>query len=130
MVALGATVQLAVAARELDRALVGLGARVDEEAAAAPAEQIVEHRRQRRLVLGVEQVRHVQQRRRLLGDRGRDRRMRVPERRDREPREEVEVAAPFGVEELGPAPAHELDREPAVGAHHVLGVERDQTSRR
>ena len=124
VIPIGSSVRLAVAPRKLDRALVGFGTGVDEEAAPTAAEQAVERRRERCLVLGVEEVRHVQELRRLLRDRGRNRRMRVPERRDREPGEEVEVSTSFAVEQLGAATANELDREPAVGAHHVLGVER------
>ena len=64
-----------------------------EEHAPAAAEQRVEARRDLRLHVVVVEVRHVQQRARLVGDRVGDLGMRVAERRDREPGEEVEVLA-------------------------------------
>ena len=93
VVAFRPAVALAVAARQLDRALVGLGARVAEEHAAAAAEQGVEPGGDLRLQVVVIEVRHVQQRARLVGDRVGDLGVRVAERRDREPGEEVEVLA-------------------------------------
>ena len=91
--ALRPAVGLAVPARELDRALVGLGARVGEEHAPAAAEQRVELLGDARLHVVVVEVRDVQQRAGLIGDGVGDRGMRVPERGDREPAEEVEVLA-------------------------------------
>ena len=131
MVALGAAVGLAVAAGELDRALVGLGARVGEEHAAAPAEQHVEPRGEPGLDVVVVQVRDVQQRARLVGDRVGDRGMRVAERRDREPGEEVEVlACPRCPRARVPSPRTNATGSRAVGLHHVLGVERASSSKR
>ena len=124
--AIGTAVLLAVAARELDRALVGLGAGVGEEHATAAAEQRVEPLGDPGLHVVVIEVRHVQQRARLIGDRVGDLGMRVTERRDREAREEVEVALALAVPEHRALTAHERDRQPAVGLHHVVGVERRQ----
>ncbi len=101
VVALGPAVRLAVPARELDRGLVGLGARVAEEHAAAAAEQAIERGPQRGLLIVVVQVRRVQQRARLRRDRGRDLGMGVAERGHREPGEEVEVGLVFGVVQAG-----------------------------
>ena len=81
MEALGPAVGLAVAAGELDRALVGLGAGVGEEHLAAAAEQRVEPRRDLRLHVVEVEVRHVQQRAGLVGERVGDRGVRVAERR-------------------------------------------------
>ena len=66
----------------------------------------------------------MQQRARLVGDRVGDRRVRVPERGDREPAEEVEVLLALAVPQLHALAAHERDRQTAVGLHDVLGVER------
>src|SRR5215207_1017666 len=49
--------------------------------------------------------------------------MRVAQRGDREPAEEVEVLLALAVPELHALAAHERDRETAVGLHAVLGVE-------
>ena len=54
---------------ELDGALVGLGAGVREEHATAAAEQRIDARGQLRLPVVVVEVRDVQQRARLLGER-------------------------------------------------------------
>ena len=70
----------------------------------------------------------MQERARLIGDRVGDLGMRVAERRDRETGEEVEVALALAVPEHGALAAHERDRQPAVGLHHVLGVERARSS--
>ena len=121
---LGTAVRLTVPARELDRAFVRLGARVGEEHPAAAAEQQVELRRHPRLHVVVVEVRDVQQRARLVGDRVGDLGVRVAERRDREPAEEVEVlACPSPSKSTRAFAAHELDRRAAVRLHHVLGVE-------
>ena len=118
------TVELSVPPRQLDRTLVRLGAGVGEEDASVAAEQGVEARRDLGLEVVVIEVRDVQQRRGLIGDRGRDFRMRVTERRHREARQEVEIARPFRIEEERALAADELDRQPAVRLHHVLGIER------
>ena len=91
VVPLGTAVALPVAAGELDRALVGLRTRVGEEHASAATEQRVEARTEPRLQVVVIEVRDVQQRLRLVRDRGGDLRVGMSERRDREPGEEVEV---------------------------------------
>jgi hypothetical protein len=121
-----AAVELAVPAGELDRALVGLRARVGEEHATAAAEERVQPGRDLGLDVVVIEVRDVQQCRRLVGDRGRDLGMGVAERRDREPGEEVEVLLAVGVPEVGARAAHERDRQATVGLHDVLGVERPE----
>ena len=74
MEALATAVRLAVAAGELDRALVGLAAGVGEEHAAPTPQQLVETGRERRLRLVVVEVRDVQERARLRRERiGHDR---------------------------------------------------------
>ena len=84
--------------------------RVAEEHLAAAAEQPVEGRGHLPAGLGAEQVRHVQQRARLLGERVGHRRVGVAEAGDGEARQEVEVALAVGVPELGALAAHERDR--------------------
>ena len=130
MEALGATVRLPVATGELDRALVRLGARVGEEHAPVAAEQRVEPGRHLGLHVVVVEVRHVEQRARLVGQRVGDGRVRVTERRDREPAEEVEVLLALAVPEAHALAADERDRLAPVGLHHVFGVERDDVVER
>ena len=92
-----------MAADELDRALVRLGAGVAEEG--APAERGLDqslgelHRR-----LGVEEVRRSAQGRRLLGDGGDDRRVAVAGVVDRQAAEQVDVLPAVGVPERRPPP--------------------------
>ena len=128
--ALGPTVSLPVATRELDRALVRLGTGVGEEHATVTAEQRVEPGRHLRLHVVVVEVRHVEERARLVGERVGNRRMRVTERRDREAAEEVEVLLALAVPEAHALAAHERDRLAPVGLHHVFGVERDDVVER
>ena len=97
VVALLAAARLAVAPGELDRALVRLRARVREEHASAPAEERVEPGGQPGLEVVVIEVGDVRERARLVGERIGDGGMRVPDRRDGEPRQEVEVLAAFRV---------------------------------
>ena len=111
--ALGSAVRLPVTAGELDRALVGLGARVGEEDPAAAAEQVVEARAESGLHVVVVEVRHVEQGARLFRDGVGDHRVRVAERDDREAGEEVEVTPAVGVEEQCALAPHERDGEPA-----------------
>ena len=66
----------------------------------------------------------MQQRAGLVGDGISNGRVRVAERGDREPPEEVEVLVALAVPQLHALAAHERDGEPPVGLHHVLGVER------
>ena len=109
VVPLGTTVLLAVTPRELDRALVRLGAGVGEEHASVAAEQRVEALGDARLHVVVIEVRDVQQRARLLGDRVGDFGVRVAERRDREPAEEVEVPVALAVPQVRALAPHERD---------------------
>ena len=127
VVALGPAVRLAVAARELDRALVGLGARVGEEHAPAAAEQRVEARRE-----------HAAARRCSRGSRraaacapGRRSRRRPPGARARATsprgrRGSRGTACPSLSNSRVPSPRTNATGQPAVGLHHVLGVERDE----
>ena len=108
--ALGPAVRLSVAAGELDRGLVRLGAGVGEE-------HTSDHRRGGRrggrrpgLHRVVVEVRDVEQRAGLIGDRVGHDRVRVTERRHREPAQEVEVLVALGVVEARPLAAHERDR--------------------
>ena len=88
---------------------------------------------ERLVVLGAEQVRHVQQGAGLIGDRRGDLGVGVAERGDREPAQQVEVSVAVDVVEPGPFAAHEHHRRRPVGRHdraprelgrcvHVLGV--------
>ena len=119
-----------VAARELQARLHRLGAAVAEERAVEA--------RQRREPLGelalervVEEVRAVQQRRRLLGDHRGEPRVRVTERRDADAREEVEVLAPLGVVQERAAPVRRCTIGAAlVHLHHVRRFEGDDVDER
>jgi hypothetical protein len=111
-----------VLAGDLDRALVGLGARVGEEDAPAQA-RLREPLGEPRHRLGVEEVRDVDQPPRLLAHGGDYVRVAVADRADRDPGEEVEVLPALGVPEERPLAAHELDRRPPVGPHQVPLVE-------
>jgi hypothetical protein len=51
-------------------------------------------------------------------------RMSVPDLRDRDPAEEVEVLVSLGIPQSATIATHELDRVPRVRAHHVLALER------
>src|SRR5665213_930702 len=76
--------------------------------------------------LVMHQVAHVYERRRLLGDRARDPRMRVPERAHRDPRDHVEIRVPGLVVEPTPFAAHDVDLEPPV-VRHQMRMRRHQT---
>ena len=69
MVALGPTVALSVSAGELDRGLVRLGAGVGEEHAPTTTEEFVDASSELGLHRVVVQVRDVEQRAGLIGDR-------------------------------------------------------------
>ena len=111
-------------ARELERRLVGLGARVGEvdppaDRAGREALGQAGHR------VRPEQVGDVDEPRGLVGDRRHDRRVAVPDVADGDPAEEVEVLAPLGVPQPGALSAHELDVVAGVVAHHrVAGAHR------
>ena len=51
--------------------------------------------------------------------------MRVPERRDADARDQIQIAAAVGVEQPAAAPALEHHRASAIDLQHVLGFERD-----
>ena len=104
----------AVLARELDGALVRLGAGVrEEDLAPVPRgleQELVDlHRRLGRDRVG-EEVRHVQQPFELVADRLGDDRIRMSERHDGDPGEEVEVALAVGIPEFRATTAFEHDR--------------------
>ena len=89
-------------AGELDGALVRLRARVAEEhEPVARIDQTVERGGDILAGLGAEEVRDVQQRARLRVDRVGDDGIRMSERCDREPAEEVEVVVAVGVPQIG-----------------------------
>ena len=67
-----------------------------------------------------EQIRNVNQRLRLVGDRARDARMRVPERRDADARQQVEVFPAFRVEQPDALSANKVDRIAAVRLENVF----------
>jgi hypothetical protein len=103
---------------ELDRGLVGLGARVGEEHAIGErvvAEQLGELR----LLRDIEEVRHVEQRRRLLAHRPHHPRMGVPERGDRDAPGEVEVLLAVAVPDPHPVSPDQRHRIALGGGHHV-----------
>jgi hypothetical protein len=113
------------AAREFQARLDRFRAAVAEERARQPRE-LGQTRRQLRLQRMVEEVRRVQQRRRLLGDRARQHRMRVAERGHADTRNQVEIAL-TRVREQGRALAVVEDHRGAtVDLQHVLGVESDR----
>ena len=92
-----------VAARELQARLDRFRAAVAEERARQTGE-LRQPRGRLRLERVVVEVRGVQQRGRLIGDRRREARMRVTERRHADARDEVEILAAFDVVEIAPLP--------------------------
>ncbi len=104
-------------ASQLDGALVGLGAGVGKEDLSPAADQSVKRSCDRRADPIAEQVRHVAQRARLLGDGVGDLRMRVTERRDGEPGQEVEVLLARVVVEVRAGAADERDWRGGVRRH-------------
>ncbi len=128
MVALRPEARLPVAPRQLDGPFVRLCPRVREEAAPSAAEEMIEAGGEPRLVLVVVEVGDVQERARLVGERLGDRRVRVPERRDGQAREEVEVPPTFGVPQQGPLAPRERHRQTPVGLHDVRGVDLDEVA--
>ena len=102
-----------IAARQLQRRLVGLGARVAEERAAlerAPGQRLGELQ----LRLDVVEVRDVQQAAGLRGDGVREAGVAVAQHAHRDARGHVEVAAPLDVEQRAPLAARHHDRRLAV----------------
>ncbi len=104
-------------AGELDGALVGLGAAVAEEhlpaGRLAVADEHVEGGGNVLARFGAEEVRHVQQRAGLLGQASATAGLAWPSPTTARPGQEVEVAMPLGVPELGPGAPDEGDRRPA-----------------
>ena len=98
-----------VAARELQARLDRFGAAVAEERARQPG-QVRQPLGELALQRMVEQVRRVDQRLRLIGDRARQARMRVAERRDADARQQIEILAALGVVQTDALAAHERDR--------------------
>ena len=111
--------------RELDPALGRLGPRVREEHPPTPAEKLAHFVGEFGPVLDVEQVAHVHELARLLGERRRDRRMRMAEVDCANPAHEIEVLSAVVVVESHPASAHEHHGLARVGLQDRLGVERD-----
>ena len=121
----------AVQARELERGLVRLGAGVAEvHAAGLPgAGEALEARGELELRRRREVVRHVRERRRLLGDRLDEHGVRVPERVHGDAGEEVEVASPVVVPEVRALAADEHRHAGPEAAHQVARL-RHPASRR
>jgi len=112
------------APRHLDRSFVGLGAAVAEEHPVGER-RFDEPLGEARTGLVVVEVRGVDELACLLADRRDHGRMRVPERRDGKPREQIEVSAPGLVPEPAALPVRERDwiagvvlRREAVGRIH------------
>ena len=76
------------------------------------------------LRLGAEEIRHVQQRARLLIERIGDGRVGVAQRRHCQPCQEIEVAVAVAVVQFAAAAAHELDRRRSVGGHEWAVLQR------
>ena len=98
---------------KFDRGFVRLGARVAEEDAVESREPR-EFVRKRPGRLVVEEVARLHERAGLFRDRRGDRRMRVPERADRDAGDHVEISVPIGVDQLAAFAAHDLDRRTIV----------------
>jgi hypothetical protein len=111
-----------VLADELDRTLVGLGARVAEERLAAEA-RAAEPLRELHSALGQVEVRRVGEHADLLANRLDHRRMTVADRADRDAGEEIEVFLAVRVPEPRPLAADELDGCPRVGLHQPARVQ-------
>jgi hypothetical protein len=116
-------VQPAVLARQLDRALVGLGAAVREEGAHAAA-QVIELLRQLDLALVDVQVGDVDQPLRLVDDGLDHGRMRVAEHVHRDAGDQVEVHAAVAVPDAYPLAALH-DERAGEGALVILVLQRD-----
>ena len=114
-----------VAAGELDRGLVRLGAAVGEEDAIAER-SLADGGGQRVGLVVVEQVRDVAEAVRLVGDRPGEPRVRVADRVDRQAAGEVDVAPAVRVEEEGPLAPHHHDGRLAVGLEQVILPELEQ----
>src|SRR5215472_10352239 len=106
-----------MAADQLQRRLVGLGARVGEEHPAVGAQQGEEAFGQGDLALVRKKVGGVGDRAHLAGDRLDDRRVGVAERADRDARDEVGVLPAVSVPDPAAVAAHQRQRGHPVGAH-------------
>ena len=111
-----------VLARELDRALRRLRARVAEEDLAAEA-RLAQALGQAQRGLGEEQVGRAGERTGLLLDRGDDPRVTVAGVVDREPGEEVQVLLAVRVPQPRALAAHELDLRAQVRRHRVARLQ-------
>ena len=107
---------------QLDRCLVGLGTRVREEHPALDAEQPDQPLGELDLRLVQVQVRGVRQPPGLVGHGLHDRRMRVPERADRDAGDQVQVGVPVDVPDHAAVAARQRDRRHAEGHHDRGGV--------
>jgi len=114
-------VLVAEEARQLDCRFVGFATGVAEEnllhagKRGQPVGQLL-------LLRNAVDVRRVQNARRLRGDRGDQRRVVVPERRNGNPGQGVEVALAFGIGDPAPVAMAEGDRKPGVGIHQVRHI--------
>ncbi len=104
---------------ELDRRLVGLGARVREEHAVGEG-MLAEELGELGLLRDVKEVGHVDEGRRLLAQGAHHLRMAVAERRHRDPAGEVEVFLAVRVPDPRTLSSHQGDRVPLGESHEVL----------
>ena len=107
-----------VATGKLEAGFDRLGAAVAEKGARQPR-QLRQPLRELPLQRVVEQVRRVDQRLRLIGDRARQSRMRVAERGDADSRQQIEILAPVRVVQPHALAAHERDRQTLVRLQDV-----------
>ena len=113
----GAVAVVRVAARELQRRLVRLGARIAEEHAVGERRVDQPLRQPQRRLVG-EPVRHVPQRARLLVERADHRRVAMPERGHGDAAREVDVHAALLVPHARALAAHRHERRGRVAGHH------------
>ncbi len=112
----------AMAARELDRRLVRLGARVAQEHL-APERALREPAGEPHRRFGVVEVRDVRQRRRLVLNRGDDPGMAVADVEHGDAGEEVQVLVAVDVPQPGAGTADELHRVTDVRGDRVVALE-------
>ena len=98
---------------------MGASAAVAEEGALQPR-QVGEPLGELSLIRVIKEVRRVQQRLRLIGDRARQRRVRVTERRDADPGQEIEVLTALRVPQLDAA-SPEDDHRPRLIQQRLQG---------
>jgi hypothetical protein len=115
-------------ARKLQARLHRLRAAVAEKRPRHPR-QIGQPRGQLSLKRVMEQIRRVHQRGGLFGNGPREHRMRVPERRDADPGDQIEVTIAVPCEQRAPATGCEYHRRPAIHLQHVLLIRRDRVYR-